>query len=119
MLDKIAKLPLPSEVFNWFVDFLADGQQRFVFDGQTTNFLRINRGIPQGTVSGRLLLAFFVEDLKPINSHVRLSKYADDGTLTVPVYEGHGDSSLEEINNIQTWYQQNSMEINLSKTIEM
>ena len=75
MLDKIAKLPLPSAVFNWFVDFLADGQQRFVFDGQTTNFLRINRGIPQGTVSGRLLLAFFVEDLKPINAMLGYPSY--------------------------------------------
>ena len=119
LLDKIAKLPLPSVVFSWFVDFLADRQQRVVFDEQTTNFLPINRGIPQGTVGGALLFAFFVEDLKPKNSHARLSKYADDGTLTLPVYDDHGKSSHEEMNNIQTWCQQNSTEVNLSKTKEM
>ena len=43
-----------------------------------------------------------MEDLKSINSHVRLSKYAEEGTFTIPVYEGNGDSSLKEMNNSQT-----------------
>ena len=119
LLDKIAKLPLTPAVFNRFVDFLAGRQQRVIFNGQKTTFLSINRGIPQGTVSGTLLYAFFVDDLKPINDHVRLSKYADDGTSTVPVYSGHADCSREEVENSQTCCQRNAMKLNLIKTKEI
>ena len=59
--------------------------------------MRINRGISQDTVSRPLFFAFFVDDLKPKNDHARLSKYADDGTSTVPVYWGHADCSRKAV----------------------
>ena len=71
LLDKIAKLPLTPDVFNWFVEFLADRQQRVIFKGQTTTFFRINRGNPQGFLSGPFLFAFFVDNFLLLHKRPR------------------------------------------------
>ena len=54
-------------------------------DGNITDYVDINRGVPQGTVLGALLFSLMVNDIKLIHSNNGISKYADDITFTVLV----------------------------------
>ena len=48
-------LSINPYVVNWIVIFLEDRKQRVVNDGIVTEYLNINRGVPQGTVLGPVL----------------------------------------------------------------
>ena len=48
-------LSINPYVVNWIVIFLEDRKQRVVIDGIVTEYLNINRGVPQGTVLGPVL----------------------------------------------------------------
>lgn len=118
LCEKIKKLPINPYVVNWIISFLEDRKQRVVVDGIVTEYLKINRGVPQGTVLGPVLFSIMVNDIKIVDSTNQLVKFADDLTLEVPGNES-GDTSQAEVNSIQVWSEKNRMPLNMKKSYEM
>ena len=52
-------------------------------DGKMTDYVDINRGVPQGTVLGPFLFSLMLNDIKLVDSNNGISKYADDITISV------------------------------------
>ena len=96
---KLKSLSINPYIVNWIINFLSNRQQRVVVDGIITNYVDINRGVPQGTVLGPVLFWIMVNDIKPIDKNNELLKFADDMTLEVPGING-SDTSNMEVNNI-------------------
>jgi retron-type reverse transcriptase len=90
LFGKVKKLPFNPYIINWMIDFLKDRKQRVTVDAITTEFLKINRGVPQGTVLGPILFSIMVNDIKPINPINELCKFADDITIEAPGYDKVG-----------------------------
>ena len=61
LFEKVEKLPTNPYVVNWIISFLGNRRQRVVVHGIVTEYLNINRGVPQGTV---ILLSIMVDDIK-------------------------------------------------------
>jgi hypothetical protein len=117
--SKLASLDINPYIINWIINFLGNRKQRVVVDGITTQFLSINRGVPQGSVLGPVLFALMVNDIRPVHPETNLLvKFADDTNLSVPVKANY-DTSLAEVSNIQSWAQNNRMTLNMGKTKEM
>jgi hypothetical protein len=57
--NKIKKIPINPYIINWMIDFLNNRRQRAKVDGVTTEFLDINRGVPQGTVLGPIYNVYY------------------------------------------------------------
>ena len=72
-------------MINWIISFLGNPKQRVVVDGNITDYVDINRGVPQGTVLGALLFSLMVNDIKLVDSNRRISKYADNITISAPL----------------------------------
>ena len=90
-----------------------------VVDGIETDFLEINRGVPQGTVIGPFLFSLMVNDISLEDSGRNLlTKFADDLTVSAPVKISE-DSAIEEVKNIKVWASENRLTLNMSKTWEM
>ncbi|CAB3989014.1 Hypothetical predicted protein [Paramuricea clavata] len=92
------------------IDFLKDRKQRVTVDGITTEFLKINRGVPQGTVLGPILFSIMVNDIKPVNPINELCKFDDDITIEASGYD-EDDTGAEEV--------ENTIVLNMNKTYEM
>ena len=84
-------------------------------DGNITDYVDINRGVPQGTVLAPLLFSLRVSDIKLVDSNNGISKYADDTTISVPVRR-NSDTTLTEVKNLEKWPAKNRMSLNFSKT---
>ena len=77
-------------------------------DGVTTEFLDINRGVPQGTVLGPIMFTIMVDDIKAVNLSNDLSKFADDIAIIAPDYD-YEDSAGDEVENMKLWSNENRM----------
>ena len=108
--NKLMSLNINTHVINWTVSFLSNRKQRAVVDGFVTEFASITRGVPQGTVLGPILFSIMVNGIRPVYPERNLLlKYADDLTLSVPVFS-HQDHSFIEVNSFQRWAVRNRIE---------
>ena len=81
------------------INFLKNRYQRVCVDGIKTEYLPINRGVPQGTVLGPILFSIMISDIKTVLDSNLLVKFADDLSLGVKVTNDN-DTSVIEIENI-------------------
>ena len=86
-------------------------------DEKITDYVDINRWVPQGAVLRPLLFPLMGNDIKLVNSNNRISKYADDITRSVP-FRRNSDIVLAEVKNLESWAANNGC-LNLAKTWEM
>ena len=72
-------LSINPYVANWIVSFLTNRKQRVVVDGFVTEFVSINKEVPQGTVLGPILFSIMVNDIRLVYLECSLLlKYAND-----------------------------------------
>ena len=83
--EKLKATDLNPYIINWIISFLSNRKQRVVVDGIETEYVHINRGVPQGTVLGPFLFSLMVNDIKPKDPENMLVKFADDMTVSAPV----------------------------------
>ena len=112
--NKVKDLEIIPYIINWLIDFLSNRKQRVAVDGNVTEFLDINRGVPQGTVLGPVLFSVMVNDISPVEPNsCQLVKFAGHISLSIPIREGLTDTSPLEVNNLINWSTQNNMKLNL------
>ena len=117
--DVVSNKLKPLDINPYITNFLDSRKQRVVVDGVTTEFLSINRGVPQGSVFGSVLFALMVNDVRQVHpGRNLLIKFADDTNLGVLV-KANCDTCHIEVNNIERWALNNCMTLNLTKTKEM
>lgn len=108
-------------IINWLISFLDHRKQRVVVDGYSTEYVSINKGVPQGTVLGPVLFSIFINDIKAVNTDKNLLvKFDDDITVSLPIEANVGlDESQTEVLSFIEWSEKNRMKVNLTKTLEL
>eukprot|EP00795_Rhopilema_esculentum_P011257 gene11257-21446_t len=80
-----------TDIGRWISAWLWDRKQQVVGDGETLSSVKVESGVPQGTVLGPLLFLLFMNNITmQIDSHLKV--FADDCLL----YEEVNDSVMAE-----------------------
>ena len=115
LLHKLEHYGIQGSILSWLQAFLTTRTMRTVVEGETSEEVHVESGVPQGTVLGPLLFLCHINDLPDaVKSQVRL--FADDCLLyrTIKSFEDHL-TLQKDLDNLQTWATDWGMRFNAKK----
>ena len=97
---------------------LSNRKQYVSINGESSESLGINCGVPQGSVLGPLLFLLYINDLPNISKVLNFYLFADDTNI---YYESRSLQELEktinkELNKQYLWLNVNRLSLNIDKT---
>ena len=118
--EKLKNVPLNPHIINWYLNFLKNRKQRVVCNDFCGEWMDVNKGTTQGSVSGPYLFNIFLNDLEvDIDGENALFKYADDSNIIVPVWSDGPDTSTDTVGQFLSWSDDNFMTCNPGKCKEL
>ena len=105
LISKLAKFNLSKQTLLWFESYLKGREQCVLINNIRSTFLKIETGIPQGTVLGPILFSLYINDLPDVCPDIGLQMYADD---TVVYASGSSCTSVADklntnLDKISSW----------------
>ena len=123
LIFKLSMYGFSGNELNWFRDYFTDRQQCVKISGVTSNYLPVNRGVPQGSLLGPFLFSLFINDVceLPFNINTKIALYADDTAIfcksrSLPIAE---KILQKELQTISIWLKKNELSLNVKKTKAM
>ena len=117
LLFKLKALGISGNLLSLLKNYLDNRKQRVLIRGQSSEWGRLEAGVPQGSVLGPLLFLVYINDLvDTITCNVKL--FADDTLLYLSI-DDHKlacDELNENLINVQKWADQWLVNFNPQKT---
>ena len=116
---KLQACGIGGNILRWIQNWLKDRRQRVSIKGASSDWIKVESGVPQGSVLGPLLFVIYINDLeKDINSKV--SMFADDTKLHAVVNKEEDANILRrDLNRIWQWSLDWQMQFNVEKCAVM
>ena len=116
LLLKLKHIGIRGRNLKWIEAFLTDREQRVIIQGQSSNWVKVTSGVPQGTVLGPLLFLIYINDLANAIRHSSIRLFADDCVLFKAVRSASDCEELQEdLGNIQSWCAKWQLRLNPAK----
>ena len=116
LITKLNHYGIRGNALNWINSYLTDRKQCVTVNGETSDFLPVNVGVPQGSILGPLLFLIYVNDLVESSHIIKFVMFADDTCL----FLSHKDVNVlnatlnEELPKICDWLTANKLSLNIS-----
>ncbi len=118
LLKKLVHYGVRGIANNWFSSYLHKRSQRVKLGDNSSGFLDINCGVPQGSILGPLLFLIYINDMRRAVNHSTIHHFADDTNLLCS--EKDPLILRTKMNNdlrlIFEWLCANRLSLNVSKT---
>ena len=114
-MHKLKNFGITGQPHTWISNFLMNRTMKVVLDGESSEQVRVDSGVPQGTVLGPLLFLCHINDLPDcVKSQVRLC--ADDCLLyrTIKTFEDHV-ALQNDLSELDIWAKKWGMRFNSKK----
>ena len=94
LLMKLQHYGIRNNMLSWLKSYLTDRKQFVSFNGQNSETLATNCGVPQGSVLGPLLFLLYINDLPNISKALNFYLFADDTNM---YYESKSLIDMEKL----------------------
>ena len=95
LLYKLSCYGISGKLHAWVKAFLTARQQQVVLKGAASDWIKVDSGVPQGSVLGPLLFLLYINDL-PDTVQCPLRMFADDTKMFSQVEDEQDASRLQE-----------------------
>ena len=109
-------LGVPQSRCLWILDFLLNRPQ-VVKIGDNLWSVTLSSGMPQGCIMSPMLYYLFTHDCLSCHVRTKILKFADDTTVILTTSDE--SEYRDQINKLISWYNDNSLELNVNKPKEM
>ena len=121
LLSKVYKYGIRGNTLIWFMNYLSNRYQFVSINNASSSFLRIESGVPQGSILGQILFILYINDLPRVSTKLKFLLYADDTNI---LYENTDANAIittinMEMPKIMEWLMSNKLHINVNKTVAM
>jgi hypothetical protein len=115
LLHKLTAYGINGPIHTWLTQFLTARTMQVVLEGQTTNQVTVDSGVPQGTVLGPRLFLCHINDLPDcVKSQTRL--FTDDCLLYREIKTQQDHITLQQdLQHLENWAQSWGMKFNAKK----
>ena len=113
LLHKLKCYGVEGNFYKMLENYLHNRKQRVVLNGQSSSWLKVNAGVPQGSVLGPLLFLIYINDLPDeLISSPKL--FADDTSIFSTVFESNRSSEAlnQDLLSVKDWATQWKMSFN-------
>ena len=116
---------LSGKALDWLESYLTDRYQSVHIKDNSSEYTKLNFGVPQGSVLGPLLFSYYTKPIRAIAAkhNLKIHLYADDTQLYVSFRFSSYTEAIAAlcrveacINEIQTWMKNNKLQLNADKT---
>ena len=103
LIHKLDHYGIRGKTNRWIQNFLADRKQVVVVEGENSDSINVDSGVPQGSVLGPSLFLFYINDMpEGLRSRVRL--FADDTIVYLTITSDvDADHLQEDLNKLAEW----------------
>ena len=103
LVHKLDHYGIRGDLNRWVLNFLSHRQQAVVVDGESSKFIDVESGVPQGSVLGPALFLFYINDMPDgIKSTVRL--FADDTIAYLTISSDKDTQDLQkDLDKLAAW----------------
>jgi hypothetical protein len=118
LLHKLRCMGVEGNLFDWFCDYLSNRKIRVVINGQNSDWIPTDAGVPQGSILGPLLFLIFINDIT-LNIESDIHLFADDTSL-MDIIDNHllSYSKLNrDLARLSTWSKKWLVTFNATKTV--
>lgn len=116
IISRLQDCHLPKSLVCWISDYLDKRKQYIKIGTVCSHSLEVTSGVPQGSVLGPFLFSVVMGSLKVQDDNCCLVKYADDITVSVPIYKSTDNAHLMKIHNtIRSWASTFGLPLNKKK----
>ena len=115
LLMKLDCMGIRGNLLSWIAAFLHNREQRVFVEGQSSEWMKVISGVPQGSILGPLLFLIYINDL---NAGLSLSVhlFADDcAVFRVITNTKDCDALQADLNQLYYWTQLWQLNLNQSK----
>ncbi|KAF7699141.1 hypothetical protein HF521_003883, partial [Silurus meridionalis] len=115
LTSQLEVLPLCQCISN----FLTDRPQAVRVGKHTSSTLTLSTGAPHCCVLSPLLYSLYTYDCVATSNSTTIIKFADDTVVVGRISNNDETAYLQEVKNLERWYQENNLLLNVSKTKEL
>jgi hypothetical protein len=103
LIHKLNHYGIRGKTNTWIQNFLSNRTQAVVVDGETSNFISVESGVPQVSVLGPSLFLFYINDMpQGLSSAIRL--FADDTIVYLTISSDTDAQTLQsDLDKLGIW----------------
>lgn len=121
LIHKLSNFNFRPLTLQWFKSYLEQRDQCVVVNNEMSTFLKMNTGVPQGSILGPLLFTLYINDLPDSCPTAGFQMYADDAVVYVRgrSVQSFSDELTKHLQNVAVWSQNAGLTLNVKKTMSI